>query len=92
MKYLTKPLTKQEMTEKMDENGYICENVLVDISDMIDNDIEGFIDTISEKLTGSPCLMDVSYKVVGIVGKEDDKHAGLLVMEVSGDVSEILDF
>lgn len=91
MEYLTKPLTKNEIKEKTDENGYIAGNVLVDTDDMIDSDLEGFLDILSERLTGSPCLMDINYRIVGIVGSEDKEHAGLIIMEVQGNTTMIVD-
>ncbi len=91
MEYLTKPLTKEEIKERMDETGYITGNVLVGTDDMIDNNIDEFLDIIAERLTGSPCLMEINYEVVGVVGKEDKERAGLIIMEVRGDASEILD-
>ena len=91
MDFLREPLTKKEIKEKMDENGYIVGNVLVDTDDMIDNDMEGFLDILSERLTGTPCLIDINYRIVGIVGSEDKEHAGLIIMEVQGDTTMIVD-
>ncbi len=82
-----KPMTTAEMREaiKGKDNAYVTGVVLVDLSSVIDNDLEGFLDLISEKLCGSSLLMDVNYDVVGTVGKQ-----GLLV-EVTGDVSQVLE-
>ena len=51
---------------------------------MIENDLDGFLDLISEKLTESPLLMDIGYEPVSVFEEE-------LYLLVSGDVSEILD-
>lgn len=56
--------------------------VEVDLSEIIDTDLEGFLDILSERATGSPLLMDISYKVIGC---ENDT----LKIEVDGDPSEI---
>ena len=85
IKYLTKPLTIEKIYDEIDdENTYIEDNICIDLHTIIDNDLEGFLDIISEKLVGSPLLMDVSYSVVGTT--ED----GDIILKVSGDVSDII--
>lgn len=64
-------------------HGYAVGVVTVDLSDFIDNDLEGILDLLSERLTGGPLLMDIAYKVVGHDG--DALH-----IEVSGDVFEVV--
>ena len=83
---LMKPLTKEQMKVMVDEDYYIKGIVPVALGDMIDYSFDDFLDILSEKLTDSPCLMDIQYKVVGVVNEN------VVAMEVSGDVSEILDF
>ena len=56
--------------------------VEVDLHEIIDNDLEGLLDILSERATGSPLLMDISYR---IVGHENDT----LKIEVDGDISAI---
>ena len=65
-----------------DENGYALGIVTVNLSDIINTDLEGFLNILSEKLTGSVLLMDTSYKVISNDGDS-------LSIEVSGDVSMI---
>ena len=56
--------------------------VEVDLSDVIDNDLEGFLDLLSERAVNSPLLMDISYRIVG--------HDGdTLKIEVDGDTSAL---
>jgi len=81
---LSKPLTLEQLKEQADEDNYVSGVVLVDLSDAIDNDLEGWLDLLSEKLTGSPLLMDINYRVVG---QRDNE----LKIEVTGDVSGIID-
>lgn len=64
-------------------DGYVKGEVYVHLSDIIDNDLEGFLDLISEALVGSTLLMDVNYNVVRVA--EDGK----LVLEVTGDPSMV---
>ena len=85
MEYLTKPMTVEEMKKNMNNDCFIKGNVAINLSDAIDNDLEGFLDILSENLTGSPLLMDISYKVVGC------EDGDMLIIEVIGDVSNILD-
>lgn len=56
----------------------------VDVDDMVSNDLEGFLDEISEKAVGNTLLMDISYEFISIV----DRHT--VLMKVSGDISEVL--
>lgn len=82
---LKQPLSKEKMIQNKNEDGYIEGKVMVHLSDIIDNDLEGFLDLISEKLTGSPLLMDINYDVV------DGTAEGCIIIKVRGDVSEILE-
>ena len=75
--YLTKPLT-------MEENNEVTGVIRIELSDAIENDLEGFLDFISEKLTGSPLLMGIDYEV--IVADKD-----WIYLKVTGDASTILE-
>lgn len=80
------PLTEEQMKEMITEdNPYLSGNIIVDQNEMIDNDLEGFLDLISERLTGSPLLMDIDYKPIDVL--ED----GRIIFRARGDVSSILD-
>ena len=35
--------------------------------------------------------MDINYRIVGIVDSKDKEHAGLIIMEVQGDTTMIVD-
>lgn len=83
---LSEPLSmKQMVLATSEENTYLQGNIVVSLVDIIDNDFEWFIDTLSEKLVGNSCLMDVTYKFISIT--EDES----VVISVSGDVSNILE-
>lgn len=82
MNILEKPYTEEEIRTK--ENNNRIEGVIkIEMAQIIHSDMEEFLDIISEKLTGSCLLSDISYK---IVGHESDYTILLLV---SGDISEI---
>ena len=83
MKVLEKPYTIQEMKE------YMTGCVAVALSDIIDNDLEQFLDLIAEKLVANDCLMDINYKAIGIT--DVDSGNANIIIEVTGDVSNILD-
>jgi len=82
---LEEPLSVAEMKRMIEgkEDTYVEGVVVVDLSDIIDNDLEGFLDIISEKLCNSPLLMDSDYSIVG-------HTANSLLVKVTGDVSGIL--
>jgi predicted RNA-binding Zn-ribbon protein involved in translation (DUF1610 family) len=66
----------------MDEDGWVSGIVSVHLSDAVDNDLEGWLDLLSEALVDDSLLMDITYKVVGLGGGEDE-----LLVEVRGDAS-----
>lgn len=80
----TPKLTMNEIKKQMADKGNVCGLVRVSLCDVIDNDLEGFLDILSEGLTGSPLLMDINYNVDH---NEDDD----LIIYVTGDASEIIE-
>jgi hypothetical protein len=85
MDYITKALSINQIKKRMDETEYITARIAVDLSDLIDGDIEWLNDVASETITGSSCgLLDISYKSVGVT---DD---GSIIIEVTGCVSDFL--
>lgn len=58
--------------------------VPIDLSDFINCDLEGILDIMSERLTGSGLLSDISYEVVG--HRKDELH-----IKVAGSAELILD-
>ena len=82
MNIFEKPYTEEEIRTKANNNR--IEGVIkIEMAQIIHSDMEEFLDIISEKLTGSCLLSDISYKIVGY---ESDYTILLLV---SGDISEI---
>lgn len=86
-RYQTEPMTEEEMRANQDDAGYISGVVAVSLSDLIEGDRDNFLDYISEKLTGSPLLMNIDFKVVGGVPENED----LVLIEVVGDASGIIE-
>lgn len=59
--------------------AYTSTLVTVDLSEVIDNDLEGFLDLLAER-SGHPLLMDITYTLVSA-------SDGALYLTVSGDTS-----
>ena len=78
------PLSMHELRAASDAGEGARGVVRVSIDDVISLSPDGFLDMLSRLLTGSELLSDVDYKVVGA---ED----GDILIEVSGDQSQILD-
>jgi hypothetical protein len=79
-----KPLTKEQLKELADPSGWIDDVIVpIDLNDIIETDLDGFLDLLSEAV-GSPRMQDISYHVVG----HDDNT---LHFEVHGDVAVDID-
>lgn len=84
MDYITAPLdTPEKGKAYLDEQGYVSATVSVDLADLIDNDLEGVLDILSEKLVGNDLLMDIDYRV----GGTGPGNPGAVLLKVSGDPS-----
>jgi hypothetical protein len=81
---VTGQLSFEQMKAMQDKDCMVCGVIAVDIHEFINNDLESFLDLISERLTGSPLLSDLDYKILG--NKGDD-----IFLKVTGDASLILD-
>lgn len=80
---LDEPLTHDDVLKLADKNGYITGVVRVALSEVIENDIEGFLDILSERLLETDMLSELSYRIVGV---EDGRT---LLVEVYGHVEEL---
>jgi len=84
MIYLNRPMTRDEILEAKDENGYVTGVVRLDINDIFNTGhIDQFCDLLSNALIGDDLLMDIAYQVVGA-------EEGDVLVEVTGDVRESL--
>ena len=84
--YLCGPLSEKEIRDNMNKNNIIEGVVKVHLSNLIDNDLENFLDLISVGLTGSDLLMDISYDILDVSKEEKN----MLYILVSGDASLIV--
>ncbi len=75
----------EEIIASRDENNYVEGYVQVHVSTLTDNDLEGFLDIISEELIGSDLLKDINYEVIGV------EEGNELIIKVTGDVSGVLE-
>ena len=64
---INEPLTTAQISERLDSDGYVTGNVPVDASDLIDNDLEGVLDLLSEKLVGTTSGMNINYQPVAVL-------------------------
>lgn len=76
-------LYRQRTAQDVDSDGWVEGLVRVEINELIRNDLEGFLDILSERLTGSGLLADINYSVQGYDGPKDE-----VVLLVSGDASQ----
>lgn len=82
---LTAPLAPAEIAARLDSDGMVSGLVAVDVSDLIDGDLEYVLDLLSERLVGSSLGMEIDYQPVHV------QDSGALVMRVTLDPSMILD-
>lgn len=78
----------EKMTELYDESedGLISGVVSLELSTVLECDLESFLDFLSIELTGSDCLSDIEYKFVGTNSSKEE-----LFFKVTGNPSLILD-
>lgn len=74
------PLSVKQLRD-LSKDNFIKVNVVCSLSDFIDNDLEGVLDILSEKVTGNELLEDISYKPMGVTTNDE------LIVEVAGDIS-----
>lgn len=77
--------TMKQTKPHIEDDGLLYGVIEVEINDIIDRDLEQFLDFISEKLTGTEVLSDIQYSVVG------HKMPDAILLEVSGDPHFLLE-
>lgn len=85
MSVLKKALSLEEIKKQMGRNTEVKGVIAIHLDDIVNHDSEDYLDFLSNKLTDSPLLMDIKYKVVGHEGN-------ILFIEVRGDASSIIEF
>ena len=74
-----------EILKNLDDDGQISGVVGISLDDIIENDMEGFDDILTERLVGlNCCLSEISYDVVGVEPDENFLH-----IRVSGYVDDV---
>lgn len=82
---IDKPLSVKEIIEKKNDDNYLTGIVAIGLEDVIGEDFEDFLDTISIALVGDILLMNISYAIKGV-----NEDGMTFYIEVTGDVSEYL--
>jgi hypothetical protein len=73
------PLTVDDIRGLMCAQGFVDGTIAVTTSEMIDNDYEGFLDLLENRLVGFQVLSDIQEEMVGA-----DVTAGEVYFKVSG--------
>jgi hypothetical protein len=84
MRPCSRLLSRQETVAAVGKGEYVEGVVAIDLGDLIDLELEGFLDKLSQLLTGGELLMDIQYEVVG---HEKDS----LWMKISGNAKEVVE-
>ena len=74
----TSPMGKAQQERFMAEEDSIKGRILVHVSELVCSNEDAFLDLVSDRLIGNPCLCDIRYTVVGVT--EPDT----LLIEVAG--------
>lgn len=76
---------KPQLTQNMSDTR-VSGRVKVSLDEIIDNDLEGLLDILSERLTGNLCLMDIKFKAVSMNNTESGSTD--IIFEVSGETDD----
>lgn len=82
---LDTPLSPYEIGARADEDGWVSGLATMDMSDLIDNDIEGINDKIGNELVGSELLMEPNATPVSVL------DGGTLLMKYEGNASAVIE-
>ncbi len=74
-----------ELKARADENGVVTGEVIVYLPDLVDYDHEALLDYISDRLTGTSILTDISYHALRV-----NEH-GQIVLSAEGNIADIVD-
>lgn len=80
---LDEPLSAYELGARADDDGFVSGLAAMDMSELIDNDVDQHNDAIGEALVGSCLLMQPTATPVDI-------QNGRIIMKLDGDASEII--
>lgn len=82
-KVLLKPLTVEQIRQRVGERNHIEGIVRIDLTDVVYDTEQSFIDRLSKALIGDKTLTCVSHVVVG-------EMDGFVLVKVGGDASTVL--
>ena len=75
---LTTPIPVSGQILAMEMDALVEGHVYVDLDEAIDNDLEGFLDIVSNRLVGHGLLQDITYRIVGATPEHE------IIVYVSG--------
>ena len=84
---LEKPYTLEEIQEHTKDRMWIKGVIKISLNEVINNDLEGFLDIISERLIDSVCLRDIYSQLVGC-----NPATGEIYLNVEGDPTDALEW
>ena len=63
---LISPMTEKELKDNMNKSGRISTKIIIDFSDLLNNDVEWLNDEVSKRITDLVGgLVDITYSVAG---------------------------
>ena len=81
---ITEPLTKAQVHQIWDKDGWITVELAVSLNELIDHDTEGLNTLADERILYEGFLSDISYSVVG---HEKEEHgSGKVIIQVTAEV------
>lgn len=84
---ITEPLTKAQVQQIWDKDGWITVEIAVSLNELIDHDTEGLNDLADERILQEGLLSDISYSVVG---HEKEEHgSGKVIIQVTAEVVDL---
>lgn len=84
--YLETSFTNEEILVVVEDDCILEGKVKVDLSDIIDGDLDDFLDLLDEKLTDALMLQEINYEMIKCIPDES-----AIIFNVSGDISDRLE-
>ena len=84
--YIKDSFTNEEMLIVVDENYVLEGKVKIELGEIIDGDLESFLDLLDEKLTDGLMLQEINYEMIKCIPKENS-----IIFNISGDISDRVD-
>lgn len=71
IKIINHPLGKKKVRKMVDDNGFLEVVIKVDMSDLLNHNLESFNDLVEEKILKHGILYDISYKPALVLPNEE---------------------